>query len=174
VILAMDEASLYLQATTMAVWGPIDQPLTVRCDPSRAKTSFYGALNLKTGQVRAQEVEHMTAEATASYLETLLDAYPHVPIVLLWDRAPWHRGEKIRAVLAANPRLELVVFPTAAPDLNPQEHVWKATRRAVSHNHTERRLPGLAKRFKEHLTSTTFRSSFLDQYGWNLVCPRST
>src|SRR6476646_9750707 len=61
VILAMDEASLYLQATTMAVWGPIGQPLTVRCDPSRAKTSFYGALNLKTGQVRAQEVEHMTA-----------------------------------------------------------------------------------------------------------------
>jgi transposase len=170
----MDEASLYLQATTMAVWGPRGQPLTVRCDPSRAKTSFYGALNLKTGQVRAQEVEHMTAEATASYLETLLEAYPQVPLLLLWDRAPWHRGKKIREVLAAHPRLELVVFPTAAPDLNPQEHVWKATRRAVSHNHIERRLPGLAKRFKEHLTSTTFRSSFLDQYGWNLVCPRST
>jgi transposase len=174
VILALDEASLYLQATTMAVWGPIGQPLTVRCDPSRAKTSFYGALNLKTGQVRAQEVEHMTAEATASYLETLLDAYPQVPLLLLWDRAPWHRGEKIREVLAANPRLELVVFPTAAPDLNPQEHVWKATRRAVSHNHTERRLPGLAKRFSDHLRSSTFQSSFLDRYGWNLVCPRST
>jgi transposase len=174
VILALDEASLYLQATTMAVWGPIGQPLTVRCDPSRAKTSFYGALNLKTGQVRAQEVEHMTAEATASYLETLLDAYPQVPLLLLWDRAPWHRGEKIREVLAANPRLELVVFPTAAPDLNPQEHVWKATRRAVSHNHIERRLPGLAKRFSDHLTSSTFQSSFLDRYGWNLVCPRST
>ena len=61
----------------MAVWGPRGQPLTVRCDPSRAKTSFYGGLNLKTGQVGAQEVEHMTAEATASYLETLLDSYPH-------------------------------------------------------------------------------------------------
>jgi transposase len=79
----------------------------------------------------------MTAEATASYLETLLDAYPDVPIMLLWDRAPWHRGEKMREVLAANPRLELVVFKAAALDLNPQEHVWKATRRAVSRNHTE-------------------------------------
>ena len=59
----MDEASLYLQATTMAVWGPRGQPLTVRTDPGRAKTSFYGALNLKTGQVLAQQVEHMTAEA---------------------------------------------------------------------------------------------------------------
>jgi transposase len=174
VILAMDEASLYLQATTMAVWGPRGQPLVVRCDPSRTKTSFYGALNLKTGQVLAQEVEQMTAETTASYLETVLSTYPSVPLLLLWDRAPWHRGEKIRELQAANPRLEIMVFPTAAPDLNPQEHVWKATRRAVSHNHTQRRLPDLAKQFKAHLISTTFQSSFLERYGWNLVCPIST
>ena len=169
----MDEASLYLQATTMAVWGPRGQPLVGRCDPSRAKTSFYGALNLKTGQVVAEQVEQMTAETTASYLETLLLRYPEVPILLLWDRAPWHRGDKIREVLTANPRLEIVTFPTAAPDLNPQEHVWKATRRAVSHNHTQRRLPDLAKRFEAHLTNTTFQSSFLERYGWNLVYPRS-
>ena len=169
----MDEASLYLQATTMAVWGPRGQPLVVRCAPSRAKTSFYGALNLKTGQVVAEQVEQMTAETTASYLETLLLRYPEVPILLLWDRAPWHRGDKIREVLTANPRLEIVTFPTAAPDLNPQEHVWKAGRRAVSHNHTQRRLPDLAKRFEAHLTNTTFQSSFLERYGWNLVYPRS-
>jgi transposase len=170
----MDEASLYLQATTMAVWGPRGQPLVVHCDPSRAKTSFYGALNLKTGQVLAQQVEQMSAETTASYLGTVLERYPEVPILLLWDRAPWHRGEKIRDVQAANPRLEIVTFPTAAPDLNPQEYVWEATRRAVSHNHTQPRLPDLAKRFKAHLTSATFQSAFLERYGWNLGCPIST
>jgi transposase len=73
----------------------------------------------------------------ASYLETLLERYPNMPVLLLWDRAHWHRGEKLRDVQAANPRLEIVTFPTAAPDLNPQEQVWKATRRAVSHNHTK-------------------------------------
>ena len=170
----MDEASLYLQATTMAAWGPRGQPLTVRCDPSRAKTSFYGTLDLKTGHELVTQVDTMNAEATAGHLNTLLTTYPDVPILLFWDRAPWHRGAEIRAVLEANPRLELLVFPTAAPDLNPQEHVWKATRRAVSHNHTERRLPGLAERFKTHLTSTSFHSSFLDRYGWYLVCPEST
>ena len=68
--------------------------------------------------------------------------------------------------------IRLLRLPPYASELNPQEHVWKATRRAVSHNHTQRRLPGLAKRFKDHLTASTFRSSFLDRYGWNLVCPR--
>jgi transposase len=170
----MDEASLYLQATPMAVWGPRGQPLTLRCDPSRTKTSFYGTLELKTGHEVVSQVDTMNAEATAEHLKLLLTTYPDVPLLLLWDRAPWHRGEEIRAVVEANPRLELLAFPTAAPDLNPQEHVWKATRRAVSHNHTERRLPGLAERFKTHLMSTSFHSSFLDRYGWYLVCPGFT
>jgi transposase len=170
----MDEASLYLQATTMAVWAPRGQAPTVRCDPGRTKTNFYGTLDLKTGRELVTQAPIMNAEATAAHLRTILATYPDVPILLLWDRAPWHRGAAIQAVQAAHPRLEIIVFPTAAPDLNPQEHVWKATRRAVSHNHTEQRLLALAERFEAHLTSTTFHSSFLDRYGWYLVCPGST
>src|SRR5207249_6552237 len=109
VVLAMDEASLYLSATTMAAWGPRGQPLTVRCDPSRAKTSFYGTLDLKTGHELVTQVDTMNAQATAGHLNTLLTTYPDVPILLFWDRAPWHRGAEIRAVLEANPRLELLV-----------------------------------------------------------------
>lgn len=41
-------------------------------------------------------------------------------IVLFWDRAPWHRGAPICQLLAAHLRLEIVEFPVAAPDLNPQ------------------------------------------------------
>jgi len=59
----------------------------------------------------------------------------------------------------------------AAPELNPQEHVWKAVRRAVSHNHTQRRLPELADRIENHLTTETFESSFLDHYGLNAIYP---
>ncbi len=92
--------------------------------------------------------------------------------MLLWDRGPWHSGPLIREVLAANPRLEIMRFPVAALELNPQEHVWKAARRAVSHNHTVPRLPELANRFEGHLSSTTFASSFLDDYGFNAVCSR--
>ncbi|MDP9311650.1 MAG: IS630 family transposase [Chloroflexota bacterium] len=173
VILAEDEASLYLQATTMAVWGPRGHPLVVRCDPGRAKTNFYGTLNLQTGDEIVTEATTMNAAATATHLRAILAAYPDVPILRLWDRAPWHRGPEIQEVLTANPRLELITFPTAAPDLNPQEHVWKATRRAVSHNHTHREMQSLAQRFEQHLTSNTFTSSFLHRYGWTLVCPMS-
>ena len=49
-ILAGDEASLYLQATLMRVWSMVGQTLVIRSDPGRSMTHFYGALNLLTGQ----------------------------------------------------------------------------------------------------------------------------
>lgn len=168
--LAEDEASVYLQATTMAVWAPRGQTPVVRAHPGREKVNFYGTLNLHTGQVIAARAPTMNAEATARHLEQILEAVPDVSIVLLWDRAPWHSGPAVREVLGANPRLQIIRFPVAAPDLNPQEHVWKATRRAVSHNHTMKRLPDLADRFEQHLTTNTFKSPFLGRYALDTIC----
>ena len=143
----------------------------MRADPGRAKTHFYGSLNLKTGQEIAMRSDNMNAEASAQHLEMLLEANPDVPIILFWDRAPWHRGKPIDKVLEENPRLEIIFFPTASPDLNPQEHVWKAVRKEVSHNHLETRLPELADRFLEKLNSSTFKNSFLDKYGYTAIYP---
>ena len=157
----------------MRVWAPRGQQPVVAADPGRAKTSFYGTLNLRTGEEIVLQAEKMNAQTTAAHLEQLLQAHPDVPLLLVWDRAPWHRGEAIRAVLAANPRLEIVQFPVAAPELNPQEHVWKATREAVSHNHSDHQLATLAGRFKAHLTETTFPTSFLAHRGFYTVHPRS-
>jgi transposase len=169
--LAEDEAGLYLQATTCYVWSPTGQTPCVRADPGRAKTHFYGSLNLKTGQTIAMRSDNMNAEASAQHLEMLLEANPDVPIILFWDRAPWHRGKPIDKVLEENPRLEIIYFPPGCPELNPQEHVWKAIRKAVSHNHLEARLPELADRFLNKLNSSTFKSSFLDKYGYTAICP---
>jgi len=172
--LAEDEAGLCLQATTCYVWSPTGQTPIARADPGRAKTHFYGTLNLQTGQEIAMRSDLMNAEVSAQHLEILLGAYLEVPIVLFWDRAPWHRGKPIDKVLEDNPRLEIIFFPTASPDLNPQEHVWKAVRRDVSHNHLEARLPELANRFLNKLNTSTFKSSFLDKYGYTAVYPMFT
>jgi transposase len=170
VFLAGDEAGLYLQATTCHVWSPTGQTPVVRADPGRAKTNFYGALNLQTGQETAMRSDIMNADVSAQHLELILETNPDTPILLFWDRAPWHRGKPIDKVLEEHPRLEIIFFPTASPDLNPQEHVWKAVRKEGSHNHLEARLPKLADRFLNNLNSTTFKSSFLEKYGYSTIC----
>ncbi len=173
VLLASDEAALYLQATTMVVWAACGQTPLIRVHPGREKLNFYGTLNLRTGQQHVTCTPNMNAATTAQHLQTLLDAYPQQPLLLLWDRAPWHRGQPIRDLLVANPRLELIELPIATPDLNPQEQVWKATRRAVSHHHAHTRLSNLADAFEHYLTSNTFASNFLASYHFDHLCSRS-
>jgi transposase len=170
VILAEDEAALYLQATTSAVWAPRGQTPVVQCDPGRAKANFYGTLNLQTGRETVTQAETMNSLSTSQHLEAILQQYPEQPLLLLWDRAPWHKGSSVRDVLEANPRLEVMSFPPATPELNPQEHVWKATRQAVSHNHDQRRLPCLAERFAAHLAGNTFQYSLLEKYNHSTLC----
>jgi transposase len=167
---AGDEASVYLQATLHVVWAPRGQTPIIKLHPGRESTHFYGTLNLHTGQELAMRSPVMNAETSALFLHKLLLAYPDDPILLLWDRAPWHRGPEIEAILAAHPRLEIMYLPAGAPDLNPQEHVWKATREAVSHNHFCKQLDLLANEFESYLTSNTFACSLLEKHGYTQLC----
>lgn len=171
--MAGDEASLYLQATLQIVWAARGQTPLVKLHPGRQSTHFYGALNLLNGQDIAMRSPIMNAETSALFLEKILLAYPDEPILLLWDRAPWHGGPQIKAILEANSRLEIIYFPPGAPDLNPQEHVWKATRRAVSHNHSCKKLDKLANDFEDHLSTTLFPCSLLAQYAYSHLCMMS-
>jgi transposase len=139
----------------------------VRVHPGREKVNCYGTLNLGTGEEIVRRAKVMHGATTAEHVKQILEAVPEVPILLLWDRAPCHHGAAIREDLGASPRLELMEFPVASPEFNPQEHVWKATRREVSHNHLTPRLSELTDKFEQHLRTTTFQSSFLDRYGFN-------
>ena len=109
VILALDQMSLYFQATLTRVWAPIGQTPIVAVHPQRDCVHFYGALNLRDGREVALSAAETTAEMTANFLMILLIVYPQ-PILLLLDRAPWHFGEVA----------ELMTRPTAC-------------RRAISH-----------------------------------------
>lgn len=170
VILAADEASLYLQASLMRVWSIQGQTPVIRVSAGRESTHFYGALNLRDGQEVTLQSAKMTGEVSALFLNRMLTTYPDAPVLLMWDRATWHKGPEVKAVLAANPRLEILWFPPGCPELNPQEHVWKAVREAVSHNHRHARLETLAKTFEEHMSQTRFPCSLLDKHGYETVC----
>jgi len=170
VILAADEASLYLQASLMRVWAPTGQTPVIRAAANRDSTHFYGALNLATGEQTVMRADLMNAQTTVLFLLWLLQTYPHLPILLFLDRAPWHKGEALRSLLKANPRLEIVWFPPGCPELNPQEHVWKAAREAVSHNHRCVKLTELADAFERHLTQTRFPCSLLEKHGYQEIC----
>lgn len=168
VILAEDEASIYLQASHTHVWSPRGHTPVVRVHTNRDSTHLYGSLNLLTGQQTVMRSKKMNSDTTAMYLHQVLQAYPDPDrmILLLWDRATHHKGDAVKAMLAANPRVEVMWLPAGAPDTNPQEHVWKAMRQAVCHAHTFTVLEHLADAAEHHLLSHTFPSSVLHTHAY--------
>jgi len=170
VILAMDQMSLYFQATLTRVWSPMGQTPVVRMTPQRDHVHFYGALELRLGREIAVTALEETTEVTADFVRLLLLLFPTQPILLLLDRAPWHHGPALDEVLAENPHLELVYFPPASPDLNPQEHVWEQAREHVSHNHGCSQFPVLVDAFETDLNETPFETDFMQQYAPATLC----
>ena len=76
-------------------------------------------------------------EAFAAHLRHVGRVYPkerHKRVVLIIDKAPWHRGQPVTDALADNPHLEFYRLPSYSPKLNPIERFWKLLRRRATHN----------------------------------------
>lgn len=166
----MDQMSLYFQATVTRVWAPRGQTPTLRISPQRDHRHFYGALNVLTGHEIARTFAEQSSVTTVQFLNDLLTCYPNRPLLLLWDRAPWHKGAVVRDFLQAHPLIQTLHFPPACPQLNPQEHVWERTRDAISHNHTHTTFSALVNAFNVHLETTTFSFKWIERFAPPSLC----
>lgn len=163
VIVAIDQMSVYLQCSVCRVWSPVGQTPFVRSNPQRDNLKFYGALNVESGQQFALSLPKMSGDTTIHFLQHILCCIPDVPILLLWDRAPWHKGVA-RQFVEAHERLDMLYFPPACPDLNPQEHVWKQARDAVGHLRDYANLSQLRHAFQQFLEQTRFQFQWIEKY----------
>lgn len=147
------------------MWYQKGKEPVIKTTGERKKKSFYGALNLKTGKVHTYTCDWENQEETVVFLKKLRQRYPKRKILLLWDGAPWHKGDRIREYLRRTKNLELVKFPPYSPELNPQEHVWKEVRKNISHNHEITNFGDIVCKFKNYLIKMKFKSNFIEKYG---------
>jgi transposase len=124
---------------------------------------FYGAVEVVSGQEVALALPQLDSDHTIHFLKHVVACFPHRPILLLWDRAPWHKGQA-RSFVEAHPRLDRLYFPPGCPALNPQEHVWKQTREEVGHLWDYPHLSDLRRAFQTHLENTLFHVHWIAQY----------
>jgi transposase len=121
-------------------------------------------LEVRLGREFAVTAPEETTAVTADFVRLLLVLYPTQHVLLLLDRAPWHHGPALAEVLDENPRLDVMYFPPACPDLNPQEHVWERARDVISHNHTDPVFDRLISDSEDYLNETYFETNFMKHY----------
>jgi len=167
--LVEDEARLEEKPGLKIVWYPKGKRPVIKISTSKKAKSFYGALNVKTGKEHPKMYNWQNQEHTVDFLKYLRKLYPLKKIILFWDGAPWHKGERIRRYLKRTKNLLLVSFPPYSPELNPQEIVWRIARQKITHNHQEENLEVLADKFHKFLLRTKFKTNFLNKFGVNSI-----
>jgi transposase len=158
VILCEDEMVLTSRTTIQKVWLPKGEyPPVVETNNTRKRKNFYGFLNLKTGTEHAFMTDKQNMGITAEVLAEVRELYPNSKLVIVWDNCGWHRGSKVVEWIDTDGNTETIHFPPYTPQLNPQEHVWKAGRKAVTHNrYIGEKLEEVADTFKEYITGRPF------------------
>lgn len=160
VVLAVDEMSLSTQTTTQKIWLPEGEYPQIKVASKRESRSIYGFLNIRNGKETAFKTKWQNMYITYDVLGKLRKVYPNQKLFLIWDKAPWHKGSKAQQFIKEDGYIETLDFPRAAPEQNPQEHVWKNGRSKVSHNRFIENIDQATDEFVEYLNSTTFNYSF--------------
>ena len=165
-VLVEDECRIARESDTMGIWYEKGKYPEIKVDRKREGRSFYGALDVRTGQCHLQEIAgKQVSERTVEFLESLESIYPGKRVLLLWDGAPWHRG-KVQEYLRRKNKpfwIELLYFPPYSPDLNPQEHIWKSAKRHACHNSEASFIDKLDK-FSNYIQGKTFPTNFWEKY----------
>lgn len=162
VILAADEMILTTATTTQKIWLKAgDYPKIEVSNGTRQRRNLYGFLNIRTGTQHVWKTDKQNMHVTVSILKKIRKLYPGKKIVLFWDSAGWHKGSVVQAFIKQDKNIKVIHFPRYAPELNPQEHVWKKGRSQCTHNKFIEDIGAATDDFVKYLRKTTFSYSLL-------------
>lgn len=155
-----DETRVEFEAREDHIWAPKGVYPQVEITQEKKAHCFFGALDVFTGEPIVHESERMVSRETVRLLEKIRSQYQRrmkkkKPVLLIWDGAPWHRGE-VRKYLKGKNWLELMSFPPYSPELNPQEWIWKEAKKAITNNHEEEDFADLVYKFYRFITQRKF------------------
>ena len=132
-----DEAHFRADADPRGKWVLKGEPALVDSTSPRwgEKTSYYSAVCLETGEVEVMEMQgNSNAETSTAFLKQLREKHTG-PLNVIWDNAPAHHGDALRAYLATPGLcLRLVSLPGYSPDFNADEAIWDWAREEITAN----------------------------------------
>jgi putative transposase len=132
-----DEAHFRADADLRGKWVLKGEPALVDSTSPRwgEKASYYSAVCLETGEVEVMELQgYSNAQTSTAFLKQLRDKQAG-PLKVIWDNAPAHHGDALRAYLTTpGLRLQLVNLPGYSPDFNADEAIWDWAREEVTAN----------------------------------------
>lgn len=125
-LLFVDESGFSFLPAVARTYAPVGETPILRHRRTHDHLSVIGAVGL-TAQLYVRVHEHaITSVDVVAFLRHLLR---HIAgkLLIVWDGAPLHRRRVVKDFLReeAHGRIHLERFPGYAPELDPQEGIWR-------------------------------------------------
>ena len=135
-VLFEDEASFQLDPTLHRTWARRGAQPRIPTRGERKTAHVYGAIAVADARFTYAFADVFNGKTFLTFLKLLAQRYPERKIFLIIDNGPCHNlNAEGKAWLEQNAhRVALHRLPPYSPELNGIEGVWKATRRAATHN----------------------------------------
>lgn len=158
-IFTADEARITWEAEIRRAWLKRNAKTILKVHRDNQYQNFFGVLNLKNQTAHTFRLDWQNQQTMIEALKNLIKLYPNKKICIIWDNARWHKGQELRKELSRGQSLEhvhLINFPPYAPDVNPQELVWKYAKDQISNDNVAGTFQQTIEKFEQSICSTTF------------------
>jgi transposase len=126
-IVFCDQSGFYLLPMVVRTYAPVGEtPILHENFFTRHHLSAMSGITLEGKLYMLEQDRAFNGEDVVRFLKHLMDQIPG-KLLVIWDGSPIHRSRAVKDFLAsgASLRLQLEQLPGYAPDLNPDEGIWK-------------------------------------------------
>jgi transposase len=122
----VDQSGFYLLPCVVRTYVPVGQRPILHEHLSRDHLSVISAITLEGKLLMMEQERSFNSQKVVRFLRHLLGQIPG-KLLVIWDGSPIHRGRAVKDFLSsgASRRLQLEQLRGYAPDLNPEEGIWK-------------------------------------------------
>ena len=122
----VDQSGFYLLPMVVRTYAPAGQTPILREHLSRDHLSVISAITLEGKLFMMEQERAFKSPDVVRFLRHLLREIPG-KVLIIWDGSPIHRGRAVKGFLASGAarRVQLEQLPGYAPELNPDEGIWK-------------------------------------------------
>ncbi len=125
-IVFCDQSGFYLLPMVVRTYAPVGRTPILHERLGRDHLSAMSAVTLDGRLYMIEQQKAFNGEDVVRFLKHLMR---HIPgkLLIIWDGSPIHRGRAVKEFLASGvaSRVQLEQLPGYAPDLNPDEGIWK-------------------------------------------------
>jgi hypothetical protein len=154
VILFLDSRIFNEIPPLRAMWAPVGEPAPVPIVAARDIRVLTAVLNIQSSHWLSTVSEQLNQANFQSTLHLIRAHWRGWHIVLFLDRHPAHRAGRSRQ-LAHQLGIQLRWLPTACPELNPVDHLWRHLTQQILANEPTPSLDKTIQRAQDYLASLT-------------------